>query len=134
MRKYVIFLLLGLGCILVPDIIQAEMRNPFEPQLPARQIEPAQKPVEVQTRPIAQRTPERDKLAEQKPAITAPEEPEAIPEMDIRGLVWNSDRPQAIINNQVIDIGDIVGDVQIIGIRKNEIDVSFQGRQETIKL
>ena len=61
------------------------------------------------------------------------------PEMTITGLVWNSERPQAIINGKVLSVGDTWTDsqtkeeIKINRIEKTGIDVSYKGKTWTIK-
>jgi len=72
-----------------------------------------------------------------KPVFTTrPKEdkaPAAPPSLNITGLIWNSDRPQAIINEQVVDIGDTVQNVEIVAIHKMGVDISFNGQVITVK-
>ncbi len=55
------------------------------------------------------------------------------PNVNVKGIVWNTDRPQVIINNQILSVGDSFEDVKIIGITKSKIDVSFHDKYFTIK-
>ncbi|MCA9406914.1 MAG: hypothetical protein KC684_10275 [Candidatus Omnitrophica bacterium] len=104
-------------------------RNPFIPQLPVEaeleppKPEPAPSP---QPRPRPQPAPE--------PVKPQVKQPTRMPTFNITGIVWNSDRPQAIINGSVKDIGDSIDGVEIISIHKEGIDVSFQGKNMTIKV
>ena len=56
-----------------------------------------------------------------------------LPDVKISGIIWNSDRPQAIINGRIVDIGDSILGIQITEIRKTGIDGLFHGRTVTIK-
>lgn len=56
-----------------------------------------------------------------------------LPELVLTGLVWNSKRPQAIINGSVVDIGDRIADVEIVAIQKDGVDVKFLDAVTTIK-
>lgn len=53
----------------------------------------------------------------------------ALPPMTIQGIVWGSDIPQAIVNNQVVRVGNALGSVHIISIKKEGIKVIFQGQE-----
>ena len=59
----------------------------------------------------------------------APEPVIPLPKITISGVIWNSDRPQAIINNEIIDIGDTVSEIEIVDIRKTGIDGLFHGKR-----
>lgn len=51
----------------------------------------------------------------------------------VTGRIWNSNRPQAIIDGKVFDVGDIHNGMKILRIYKEGVDVSFQGKIFTIK-
>jgi len=48
-----------------------------------------------------------------------------LPFLGIQGIIWNTDTPQAIINNQVVKIGDKIENVEIIDIDKQGIKVDY---------
>jgi hypothetical protein len=51
------------------------------------------------------------------------------PEFFISGLIWNTDFPQAIINDKVVGIGDVVEDAEILDITKDGIKIQYQGEE-----
>ena len=58
----------------------------------------------------------------------APEEQVTLPAMTFQGMVWKSSRPQAIINNKVYDVNDIVNiDTGVIGGEIRVKDVTKDG-------
>lgn len=113
------------------------LRNPFQPRLPIRKkvitpsTEATKKAIEKKKAAQKKKAAEITKATIQaKPVEVAPPEP---PIMVISGLVWNSDRPQAIVNNKVIDVGDTIETIQIVAIRKEGIEIEFQGKTITIE-
>ncbi len=62
-------------------------------------------------------------------AIDIPVNP---PELNISGLVWGAENPQAIINGKVFRIGDTIENARIESIGKNGVVVAFQGKKFTI--
>lgn len=102
------------------------IQNPFESQLP-------------ETEPEDEEPMDKPEITE--PATSAPifnipvtEEPlPPIPTFEITGIIWDSDRPQAIINEQIVDIGDTIEDVRITEIEKTAIRGTFHGASITIK-
>jgi hypothetical protein len=56
-----------------------------------------------------------------------------IPEMKITGIMYETDRPQAIINGKVVSVGSTVDGVLIVKIQKGRIDVRFEGADITLK-
>lgn len=116
------------------------IRNPFVPQLPEKKevIEP---PTNTQTRqtttetkPITPNPRQRKQPAGGQSANSTPKPP-PIPKPNFRitGLIWNSSRPQAIINGQVLDIGDEIQGFRIESINPNGIDVSIRGVTLTVE-
>ena len=102
------------------------IQNPFKSKLPEPEPEP-EKPME--TPEIAEPTQTDTNL--EIPALEEP--PLPIPTFKVTGIIWDSDRPQAILNGQIVDIGDNISDVMITEIRKSEIHGTFHGADITIK-
>ena len=87
------------------------LQNPFQSRLPEKQAD-APVPVTFQ--------PERyvPDISEHKDT-SAP-----TPQFTISGLVWNTDQPQAILNNRIVAIGDKVEGWTITGISQQGIVVT----------
>ncbi len=100
--------------------------NPFQPKLPKKII------------PKTEKEPEQISIKEPPPVTqnmtppTKPAEKPVPPPLTITGVVWNTDRPQAIINGQVVDQGDVVSEVKIVSIKKTSIGIEFQGSESTL--
>ena len=91
--------------------------NPFESRIPKKH-----EPVQIQT------------FEEPTPEPVIPKTTENPPSVKISGLVWNTERPQAIINNNVYDIGDSIEGWTITNISKDGITIrSINHSQLTIK-
>jgi type II secretory pathway component PulC len=54
------------------------------------------------------------------------------PTLTVQGLIWGSNMPQAIINNKVVKIGDIIEGARIVEIDKEGVEVSYKGRSFTL--
>ena len=121
----------------IPTATTKPIPNPFKPRLPKREKKEIVKEINYtiedhenrtqfrmpdQTRPVVDAVPQ----PKPKPVVTAPN-------LNISGLVWNSNRPQAIINGQVVSIGDTINDVKIVNIKKTGVEISYQGVTMTIK-
>lgn len=97
-----------------PDILEAsknlKFKDPFVSFLPKKE-----KPVQS-TQDI-------------KPIITVKEKEQNItlPPLTITGVVWNTDYPQAIINQRVVSIGDTIDNIKITAIAKAGIEVTYLG-------
>lgn len=135
------------------------IKNPYKSQLPKVEGEEAvitENP-NVNKRPLKttenqtdnskmENEPGSDKLAfdelgstdpspETSEIIEPPQVEEIIPMPDVTvsGIIWNSDRPQAIINERVIDIGDTILGIEITEIRKTGVSGLFHGEAVIIK-
>ena len=153
-----VFLVLKFFCVTyaqdAPTTIGPEERlltikNPFIPQLPVKpkppevpiklepKIEPkiTQPPV-VKPEPVAMpvKMPEPPPKPPQPQQIEQVKPPEIIPvpQITVTGIVWNSDRPQAIINGKIVNQGDTILDIEITEIQKDFIKGQFHGRTITI--
>ena len=106
------------------EIISNPLNDPFMPQIPkppapAAAVTPQGFPADAIPAPLT--TPAKQpKPAVQKPNLT------------ISGIIWNSDRPQAIINNQVVDVGTTVDSTTVLAINKTGIDVLYSGEKFNI--
>lgn len=107
-------------------------RNPFLPLLP-KKIIATSPPIKI---PKKIEQPQPVPTLQTKPEPMEKKPPFALvsSQMTITGLIWNSDRPQAIVNGRVVDIGDTISEkVEVVAIRKEGIDVMFEGEQFTLK-
>lgn len=61
-------------------------------------------------------------------AAVAPQEPRSpLPSLTVKGIIWGSSTPCAIINNKVVKQGDSIEEVRIIKIEKESIEVLYRG-------
>lgn len=99
--------------------------NPFVPQLPRpKEVALPQPPAQPNVPPTLFIPPEN---RQPYPDPTPVQEPP--PSLTVQGLIWNSKRPQAIINNQVVDIGDTVQEAKVLAIEKFKIRVLYRGKE-----
>lgn len=109
MIRRVFFIIILLNLILefnFPNIVfcvEEVMRDPFIPQLPRKEK-------------VVTTTPEAGKSA---PQVTAPK-------FTVQGMVWDSDKPQAIIDNKIYNLGDEINGAKIIEINKEGVKVIYQ--------
>ena len=105
-----------------PELTLNTLRNPFESQLPKKIIEEPIEEVKIkEPEPVEiemAHDPEKPILQIQVPIP---------PILHISGIVWDTDRPQAIINGNVVDLGTTLEDLKIVAIRKVSIDVNVKG-------
>jgi len=99
------------------DIID-NLKNPFIPQLPEKEEKQLPRPKPDKTK--------QPKRSAPKPQVVDDEPQLAKPKFSISGLVWNTDRPQAIINNQIYDVGDVIQQWTITEINKEGIEINFR--------
>ena len=123
MRLY-IFLLIFWTVLLFPNMMKAQeteetfydfyaglstLKNPFKVKLPEAK------------QPVKQSQVEKKK------------EEARFPDLKVYGLVWDTDKPQAIINNQVVNIRDTIEGVTVTDISSKGVEVQYAGRKVIIK-
>jgi len=87
----------------------SDTRDPFVCSLP-------EKPKEILVQEISSR----------------PEAENRLPEMNIQGIVWQSDNPQAIIDGQVVKVGDTIKEAKVIKIAKEGVSFVYQEKLFTL--
>lgn len=58
---------------------------------------------------------------------TPPPKPVA-PDLKVSGVLWAGPKPQAIVNDRVVGIGDVVQKAKVTAIRKGKVEFSVQGK------
>lgn len=114
--------------------------NPFKPQLPQpkppEEAAPPSEPIpppgsstrtEMYDIPPAYNDPLMNNIPPSDIIPEKPKIPVIPPAFDIQGIIWQTDRPQAIINDQVVDVGDALMDSRIVSIEKAFIQIEYQG-------
>ena len=48
--------------------------------------------------------------------------------LKVQGIIWGVNTPQAIINNEVLTVGNLIQGAKILSIEKKGITLSFKGR------
>ena len=56
-----------------------------------------------------------------------------LPELTVEGIIWNTHMPQAIVNGDVVRIGDTIAGVTITNIEKQGITIDYSGESVLIK-
>lgn len=84
--------------------------------------DPFKSPFEMQGIPV---------VAEAEP--TAPTVEYGLSHLNVQGMVWGSKMPQAIINNQIVRIGEIIDGAEILEIRREGVYVLYEGKQYIVR-
>lgn len=71
-------------------------------------------------------------VAEEAPAPQAVDFP--VDKFKVTAVLWGSKRPQAIINDNVIGLGDDLDGGRITGIDKEGIHISYEGKEVLLQL
>lgn len=53
--------------------------------------------------------------------------------LKLNGVVWDTGRPQAIINDQVVEVGDTIGEAKVIAIGEQGVGLQYKGQKLTLK-
>jgi hypothetical protein len=67
------------------------------------------------------------KKPEGPPPLPGQESP--LPALELQGILWGTPRPQAIINRQILSVGDSIDGVTLTSVTPEGITVSFQGQE-----
>jgi len=127
MKRVFFILFIGLflfsvSCMLQDKVIAQELRegrirDPFKTWLPKK----------------AQKSKREDADSREKIEKIKLEEEIVLPDFIIQGLIWNTDFPQAIINDFVVKIGDIIDEAKILDISKEGIKIFYKEKEFFIK-
>ncbi|HQO58066.1 MAG TPA: hypothetical protein PLT76_05035 [Candidatus Omnitrophota bacterium] len=115
------------------------LRNPFVPRLPDEL--PQEEPE------VVEKTPETDSPIQSEMQTSAAETPVIVseqtqvveevllpkPDYKISGIVWNTARPQAIMEGRILDVGDSIEQWRIIGISRGGVEISFKNQKFLIE-
>jgi len=71
----------------------------------------------------------RDPFEEDELEIKEEGPAKPLPPLQVTGIVWGGSLPQAIINNKVMKVGDIIDEARIIDIKNNSVTVFFDNRK-----
>lgn len=113
-----------IGVDSIKDIEREELRRP-------NVVEPIviEKPVGEYTSESL-RDPFKPYVLEEKKASTGEgTTEEALPRLEVQGIIWGSTLPQAIINNTVVKAGDTIEEARILEIGKEGVTIFFKNRQ-----
>ncbi|MBP9854256.1 MAG: hypothetical protein KBD53_05275 [Candidatus Omnitrophica bacterium] len=139
MKKYlliILFTFIFISTVRIHSGESATVKNPFTPQLPKKikivekNGKPTDKKILKDSTPktnSSQSKSSKQNNAESKTSSTPQ------PNFVVTGIIWNSDRPQAIINSQVLDIGDSIQEYKVESIEKEGIVMSNKDIKMTIK-
>jgi hypothetical protein len=106
-------------------IFLSQLKNPFAVQIPAGKMEG--QAVHAVARPSLP-----------VPAVvktqTPPPKPFVAPKLKVSGVLWAGPKPQAIIDDRVVGIGDVVQDAKVAAIRKGEVEFNTHGNNFIVKV
>jgi len=132
----------------LPDLAPKVDRNPFVPQIPLELLEqetpiedttvnPSPKTTETPT--STPQTPNSTPLPTTGPIIEKEKPIVGNPALIISGILWNSKRPQAIVNGNIIEIGDkmfsvptdkgeTIPQLEFVSISKEGVSVTYKDK------
>ncbi|MEA3560776.1 MAG: hypothetical protein U9R31_03295 [Candidatus Omnitrophota bacterium] len=56
-----------------------------------------------------------------------------LPAFEVQGMVWGGKRPQAVINGQVLEKGDIIQGAEIMGVCKRGVIFLYQNEEFIVR-
>lgn len=67
------------------------------------------------------------------PAAPVEEEVVSLPSLSVQGMVWGVEPAKAIINDEVVGIGDTILDAQVLDIKKEGVYLLYKGKEFIVK-
>lgn len=116
-----------------------KVRNPFVSYLPEKKEEPKSviqepvKPIEVSVPPIDLEEERRKNLEAERLRKIEEEAKIVAPNLMIQGVIWNSPKPQVIVDGQVLGIGDSIQAAEIQSISQAGIGIIYKEKFFSIK-
>ena len=121
------------------------IRDPFMPQLPPPKVLPQPQSAVNPSGIVAQS--QLVNGGPNDPSRFIPKVPDGMPKtlnntpkaqdlhaVTVKGLVWNTDIPQAIVNDAVVRVGDVVSGMKIISIRQKGVEIVNNGVNVYLKI
>lgn len=115
--------------------ILLKLRNPFVPKLPVPVVEtppPVVEKAPIDETPLTEPKPAPPPTSAKIPVGRPLIRPDPPPVLKISGLIWDSKRPQAIVNGEIIDVGDTLQKWTVTGISKDGIRLTRQNQEVLI--
>ena len=106
-----------------------QIRDPFQSQLPPPKEVPVVQVVPQNINDSANVTTSEPLFRSAPVPVKDVAQPvkQDVKAMVIKGLVWNTTEPQAIVNDKVVGVGDEVDGVEIISINQKGVEFSSKG-------
>ena len=57
-----------------------------------------------------------------------------LPILSLKGIVWNKEKPLALIDNKILTEGDVIKEARRVSIGKKEVKLIFRGRKFTLRV
>ena len=99
------------------------IKDPFIPQLPVAPIVKSQQNSSQYPGNAVSASASGNQMNNAPPPVEV-----RPPVITISGLVWNTDRPQAIVNNQIVEIGDKINEWTIVTIHEEGIEIVYKDK------
>ncbi len=102
-----------------PPASDLSFRDPFQSFLPSDVVEQEERAEASSTDENTESIPEEELLD--------------LSQFSVAGLVWGIDEARAIINGEIVAVGDAIGEAQVLRIGRDGILFGFHGREYLLK-
>jgi hypothetical protein len=109
------------------------LRDPFQHQLPIPKDEPIKKPLPGHNEPSKEPPAINPQPIPQNPAQPVPPPLPQPGQYVLSGLIWDSDKPQAILNGKIVGIGDVIDQWTITRISRDGIQMTRQNQTFSVE-
>lgn len=66
--------------------------------------------------------------------VAQPPQPVSFPPLKVQSIIWSGPNSTALINGEVLRVGEGIGDVRLAEIHSNSVEVELQGERKSIAL
>ncbi len=81
---------------------------------------------------IGKRIPFKSPLEEREKKIVVEEEI-ILPVMIVEGMIWNSSRPQAVIDKKIYNVDDVIYGAKIEDVTKDGVHLRYKGKEFVVR-
>ena len=130
-KQKIELIITGIGIIILISLAARYINRPVlkNPSIIIQKLEPVS-PFEAAERPA----PAMETKWGRDPFSLEAYSDNATQGLTLNGIVWDANNPYAIINNNIVKLGDRVNDMTVIQINEKDVIVDQDGQQFTLDL
>ena len=136
-RKVIILTVLSfvLFGILILPLVSQKLNKIATPPVPKNETTSLTQVIALKADSLTQKAEEKSKVRQPIEAASAPSiTPSPSSGITLNGIMYSAKNPVAVINDELLTEGEKIGDVKVIEIRRNSVDIEKAGSLITLSL